>query len=113
VKSIREPRLSEDDNVYRDVGHDVCLLRRRLALLGKVLPIPLRLEADEHLRDGIYRAVDQNGRRATATISQLAMTRTYRALSAFKSIGDYEEVERILHVLGLSPSSGNVSADLA
>jgi hypothetical protein len=113
VKSIREPRLSEDDNVYRDVGHDVCLLRRRLALLGKVLPIPLRLEADEHLRDGIYRAVDQNGRRATATISQLAMTRTFRALSAFKSIGDYEEVERILDVLGLSPSSRNVSAALA
>lgn len=97
---------------YKGVCADGDFLKRRLNLLGKVFPIPITLEPGEHLRDAILRAVLLNCQSSTATVAALSKSHTFRQLSAFKSIADILEIQRLLDVLGISARSEEVQAIL-
>ncbi|MBY5545994.1 hypothetical protein HFO61_03915 [Rhizobium leguminosarum] len=75
--------------------------RRRYEQLGKILPVAIDLNPGEHLKDATLRALSLNGYNRTEVAIEFTNARSFRSLSAFKSLSASSEIESLVDFLGI------------
>ncbi|MBY3117314.1 hypothetical protein [Rhizobium laguerreae] len=61
----------------------------------------IQLQPGEHIRDAVFRAIEQNGFVRTNLALRLAGASSFRSLSALTSLANSDEIIRLVDVLGL------------
>ncbi|TCA82265.1 hypothetical protein [Rhizobium leguminosarum] len=83
----------------------------RATSIGRVLALPVDLEAGEHLRDAAFRAVSRNGFSNSGVVLKLAKSKSFKSLAAVHG-GAADEIGRLIDVLGIRKDADAVKGFL-
>jgi len=91
---------------FNDVDDDY--FQRRSEKIGKVLPVAIDLNPGEHLRDAALRAISLNGYNRTKIVVEFTNGRSFKSLSALKSLSNSSEIESLVDFLGIRRSADHL-----
>jgi hypothetical protein len=91
------------DRYDAEIAHAV----GRAANVGRVLALPVDLEAGEHLRDAAFRAVSRNGFSNSGIVLKLAKSKSFRSLASLHG-GAADDIGRLIDILGIRKDAAAV-----